>query len=64
MTCPKCGERTTVIDSKADCEAVHRRRKCRVCGYVFFTVEMEAKSSLEFYELSNEYRRKLKHAQN
>ena len=44
MTCPKCGyEKTTVVDSRHDCESVQRRRKCldAECGYTFNTVELE-----------------------
>jgi len=44
MTCPVCGEKTTVKDALTDCEVVCRERKCTVCGHVFYTEEHEAKS--------------------
>lgn len=44
MTCPVCGERTLIYDSRPDesGESVRRRRKCRVCGYRFTTIEVDA----------------------
>lgn len=42
MTCPVCGGDTTVIGSRADCEGVYRRRKCRECDYKFHTTELES----------------------
>lgn len=41
MTCPVCGEKTKVIDSRSDCECIYRVRQCVVCGYRFKTVEYE-----------------------
>lgn len=41
MTCPVCGEKTGVIDSKAECDNVWRKRRCKVCQTVFTTVELE-----------------------
>lgn len=42
MTCPVCGEFTTVINSRADCEGVYRRRRCKACKYAFYTTERES----------------------
>jgi transcriptional regulator NrdR family protein len=46
MTCPVCGERTLIYDSRPDesGESVRRRRKCRVCGHRFTTIEVDADS--------------------
>lgn len=35
MKCPKCKKDTSVIERRYD----HRRRKCKKCDYVFYTVE-------------------------
>ncbi len=58
MTCPKCDGKTTVRDSKADCESVHRERKCLNCGYIFYTEEYEAPNPYRFKELSSLYHQK------
>lgn len=44
MTCPVCGEckQTGVVDSRSECDAVYRWRKCNECGYRFKTVELDA----------------------
>jgi transcriptional regulator NrdR family protein len=44
MTCPVCGERTLIYNSRPDKsgESVWRRRKCRVCGHRFTTIEVDA----------------------
>lgn len=41
MTCPKCNEKTKVIDSKADADSTERRRECTACGYRFSTFEID-----------------------
>lgn len=42
MTCPKCDGKTQVIDSrKISVDTIHRRRRCKACGYRFSTEEME-----------------------
>ena len=41
MTCPVCGGATKVVDSRPEVDTVHRRRKCKECGYRFSTVEIE-----------------------
>lgn len=44
MTCPICGEKTRVIDSRPrDCDCVWRRRECVSvsCGHRFNTLEYE-----------------------
>ena len=41
MDCPVCGGATTVKDSRGDCEAVYRRRRCLDCNHEFYTAEYE-----------------------
>jgi transcriptional repressor NrdR len=41
MTCPVCGAKTVVTNSRADNDNVRRRRECRECGYRFTTYEYE-----------------------
>lgn len=59
MTCPVCGGKTTVWDSKADCESVHRERKCLKCGHIFYTAEYEAPNPYRFKELSSNYEKEI-----
>ena len=42
MTCPVCGEKTTVVESVADIECVYRKRRCLECGHTFTTTEQES----------------------
>lgn len=51
MTCPVCGARTLVKDSRSECDVVLRKRQCTFCAYVFYTSETEAKDSRD--DLSN-----------
>lgn len=40
MRCLKCGcERSSVVDSRGDADAIRRRRECQECGYRFTTFE-------------------------
>lgn len=41
MTCPICGEKTKVLESKTDVDSIERRRECTSCGYRFTTFEIE-----------------------
>lgn len=41
MTCPKCNEKTKVIDSQNEDSCVRRRHSCTKCGYRFWTVEID-----------------------
>ena len=47
--CPKCGEKTTVIDSRNAHTGryVRRRRECTRCGYRFTTYEMSEEEFLK-----------------
>ena len=41
MTCPKCNGKTEIVDTRADDDAVKRRRQCLECGYRFSTIEID-----------------------
>lgn len=44
MTCPKCGNKAIVIDSRTyETGEVRRRRKCTRCGFRFSTLEAVVK---------------------
>lgn len=42
MTCPVCGGKSYVHNSRSDGETVRRYRKCRECGHHFTTEEIDA----------------------
>lgn len=42
MTCPVCGGRVIVIDSRPSEDSIYRRRRCIECDYRFSTIEIEA----------------------
>ena len=60
MTCPKCGGKTTVTNSRlADDQGEEvrvRYRKCKSCGNVFFTIEYEIEFS-QGLELIRQFQR-------
>lgn len=39
MRCPKCGEKTKVVDSRETPISVERMRRCKGCDRVFYTTE-------------------------
>lgn len=41
MYCPECNNKTRVIDSRVVEDVVVRKRKCKECGYILFTEEIE-----------------------
>lgn len=41
MTCQICGGDTKVVDTARSSDEVIRRRKCKACGEVFYTVERD-----------------------
>lgn len=41
MTCPVCGGKAEVIDSRKYIDHVLRRRKCVECHYSFTTIETD-----------------------
>ena len=48
MVCPKCGGKTTVIDGTTTDTKVFRRRKCKVCGELMYTTEINTGKTNEF----------------
>lgn len=46
MTCPYCGEKTRVVDSRTQEDSKYRRRECVECKHRFSTVEIDA----DYYE--------------
>lgn len=40
MTCPVCGEKTKVLETRADTDCIRRRRECIQCQYTFITIEI------------------------
>jgi hypothetical protein len=41
MTCPVCGGKTHIVNSRANCDTVRRRRECKECSHRFTTREIE-----------------------
>lgn len=58
MTCPMCGAKTYVTDSRAECDVVYRQRRCDECGHVFYTVEVESESKEDINRLKRERKQK------
>ena len=50
MICPKCGEKTTVVDNSFNpgTNELSRRRRCKVCNHEFFTIEFEVECTEQF----------------
>lgn len=46
MTCPNCGVKTKVVDSRSHEDSKSRRRECIGCRFRFSTVEIDA----DYYE--------------
>lgn len=44
MTCPLCGSRSYVIDSRHRPDCTYRRQQCKTCGHRFTTEEIEVDS--------------------
>ena len=41
MTCPICGSKTQITDSRPDEDSVRRRRECLECAHRFTTIEID-----------------------
>lgn len=40
MICPKCYNRTSVVETKPTLDNDQiRKRRCKSCGYIFYTIE-------------------------
>ena len=60
MTCPVCGEKSLVTDSRGDCEVTYRKRVCVDCKHVFYTEERELRETNDDYkEFVREYHRNI-----
>lgn len=53
MTCPICGEKTKVLDSRPDVDSIRRKRECLCCKYHFYTTEID-EDLYEKYALKKE----------
>jgi transcriptional regulator NrdR family protein len=60
MDCPVCGGETKIMETRKDCESVHRYRLCLECAYRFYTAEYEVKDRTEFSRAICEKRKKRK----
>lgn len=61
MECPKCEGKSRVVDSRKVETIVFRRRICNVCGYRFYTEEIQIeKDEADIYmaALKREQRKK------
>lgn len=41
MVCMKCGSKTGVIDTIKQDDVIYRRRKCKACGHLQWTEEID-----------------------
>jgi transcriptional regulator NrdR family protein len=41
MVCPSCYGKLEVVDTVRDSDKVYRRRKCKACGELVYTLESE-----------------------
>lgn len=61
MKCPNCEGDVKVIDTvkNTDTNEIYRKRKCSVCGHVFFSIEFEVEQDERFkQEWLEHYRHK------
>lgn len=48
MKCPNCGNGVMVWDTARSEEEIYRKRKCKVCGHKFCTIEYEVDYDAKF----------------
>lgn len=41
MTCPMCGGVTFINQKYTDVDSVRRKRICKECGHIFYTLEVD-----------------------
>jgi predicted Zn finger-like uncharacterized protein len=58
VTCPECSSKVYVVDSvNTPDNKILRKRKCVLCGHIFYTSESEAAKDVNFkYEWNANYR--------
>ena len=58
MKCPKCSNKSTVIDYvKTPENEIYRKRKCKTCGHIFYSVEFVAEQDEVFEKEWSKYHR-------
>lgn len=55
MMCPKCNGRSIVVDVKHIDNETHRRKRCKYCGHIFYTLEIIADDGAEYNVARYEY---------
>ena len=55
VTCPNCNGNVSVVDVKHIGDETHRRKKCKACGYVFYTLEIVADDGAEYNVARRDY---------
>lgn len=55
MICPKCNAKSSIVGSilNAGDNEVYRRRKCRECGHIFYSVEFEVDDNVAYRDYFN-----------
>lgn len=60
MTCPVCGDKTSVTATATMCDMIIRQRKCHTCDHIFYTKEIDYENSKEASDLLFKERYKAK----
>lgn len=60
MICPNCEGPVGVLDTRHDKDENEtlRQKRCKVCGYIFYTVEMIVEETPEFMDTWCKYYRR------
>ena len=58
MKCPKCSGKSVVADVKHKSDETHRKKKCKDCGHVFYTLEIIADDGAEYHAVNREFESK------
>lgn len=59
MICPNCNGKTAVVDNSHDSSnnVDYRKRKCKSCNYIFYTIEEKVEYDEYVKEVYNRYNR-------
>lgn len=60
MKCPKCGGKTTVMQTVTTDDETHRQKRCLRCEERFYTSEIIVPMSVDFYDAFAAKRARLK----